>query len=159
MATLGVLALGTTLLAMGLFSGLMFSLIVLLQPKWNQQTASEYITDIQPFLKVGKGNTLVAVALFTGILAPVLALLSNTGAETIVNVLVLLGTVVFVTGAFGITVALNLPTYNAIMRLDAAQPTDDWVTLRQRFYRLNLARFLSSTMAFVLLIAAVIIQL
>ena len=76
MALLGIISLAVGLLTMGLFSGLMFSLIVLLQPKWDQQSAAEYITDIQPFLKVGKGNPIVAGGLFVGLLAPLPAFLT-----------------------------------------------------------------------------------
>ena len=159
MALLGVISLAVGLLAMGLFSGLMFSLVVLLQPKWDQQSAAEYITDIQPFLKVGKGNPIVAGVLFVGLLAPLPALLTNETVSAEVNIFILVSLIVFTVGPLGVTVILNLPTYNAIMSLDAGKPAEYWVDLRRRFYRLNLLRFIASTTAFVLLITAVVLQL
>lgn len=159
MTTLGIIALAVGLVTTGLFSGLMFSLIVLLQPKWDQQTAVEYIMDIQPFLKAAKGNPLVALVLFVGLLSPIITLLTNDTVDTEVTVLTLLGAILFAVGALGVTIVLNLPTYTALMALDARQPADDWARLRRQFYHLNLTRFVSSTTAFVLLIAAVAVQL
>ena len=154
-----VISLAVGLLTMGLFSGLMFSLIVLLQPKWDQQSAAEYITDIQLFLKVGKGNPIVAVVLLVGLLAPLPGLLTNETLSAEFNILILVSLIVFAVGPLGVTVILNLPTYNAIMSLDAGKPAEYWVSLRRRFHYLNLLRFITSTTAFVLLITAVVLQL
>lgn len=159
MTILGVIALAVSLLTMGLFSGLMFSLVVLLQPKWDQQTAFEYITDIQPFLKVGKGNPMVMLVLFVGLLAPIPALLTDNVLTTEVSGLVLLSLIVFAVGPLGVTVVLNLPTYTALLSLDAGQPAEQWADLRRRFYHLNLLRFIASTTAFILMISALIVQL
>ncbi|NDJ59861.1 MAG: DUF1772 domain-containing protein [Chloroflexi bacterium] len=160
MTTIGIVSLGISVLATGLFAGLMFTLIFLMQLKWNRQTAAEYIVDIQPFLEVGKGNRVIGFLLFVGLLAPVPALLGATAVtQSAVNVLLLVGMVVFGLGALGVTVVLNLPTYHAIMSLDAQAPADNWGDLRRRFYQLNLTRFLASFSAFALFIAAMAIQL
>jgi uncharacterized membrane protein len=67
--------------------------------------------------------------------------------------------IVFAVGPLGVTVILNLPTYDALMSLDAGQPAEHWVELRRRFYHLNLLRFISSTTAFILMISSLIVQL
>lgn len=159
MTTIGIVALAVGLATTGLFSGLMFTLIVLLQAKWDQQDAAEYIPDIQSFLKTAKGHPMIALVLFAGLLAPIPALLMGGEVATPVNVLLLLSTLVFAVGVLGVTVALNLPTYTAIMALDAQQPSAEWTRLRRRFYHLNLTRFVSSTTTFVLLIVAAALQL
>lgn len=154
MTTVATLSLALATLCVGLFGGLMFSLVVLLQPKWDRQSAAEYVADIQPFLEAGKGNRAVALTLFAGLLAPVPTLLGAATAEPLIFVLVLLGLAVFGLGALGVTVALNLPMYTALMGLDARSPSEDWKDLRRRFYRLNLTRFVASLTAFALFVAA-----
>jgi uncharacterized membrane protein len=155
MTPLATYSLALGIVCVGLFSGLMFALVVLLQPKWNLESAAEYITDIQPFLKVSKGNRFVTLTLFMGLFAPIPAFLSVNGAEnSIVGTLILIGLIVFGIGALGVTVALNLPTYAALMRLDVQAISPTWTALRRRFYHLNLIRFLMSVTAFALLVAA-----
>lgn len=160
MSIVTVVVLGMSVMACGLFSGLMFSLIALLQPKWEQQTATEYITDIQPFLKVGKGNPAVSTVLFVGLFAPIPALIGVWDVEPNgVWWLMLVGWIVFSGGALGITVFFNLPTYTALMALDANSPAENWEALRRRFYYLNLSRFAASTTAFLLFIMTMVVQL
>lgn len=147
--------LALSILAVGLFSGLMYALVFLMQLKWDRQSAAEYIADIQPFLRVGKGNRTVALTLFVGLLAPIPALLNAYIVEQpVVAVLILLGLVVFGLGALAVTVGLNLPTYTALMSLDVRRPSRNWEDLRRRFYHLNLVRFLGSVTAFALFVAA-----
>lgn len=153
MTPIETMSLTAGIVCVGLFSGLMMSLVVLLQPKWRQQSAAEYITDIQPFLRVGKGNRVVTLILFVGLLAPIPTLL---GSDPQTRILTLVGLIVFGCGALGITVLFNLPTYAALMRLNAQSPTPDWEALRQRFYYLNVLRFLGSTTAFALYLSALI---
>ncbi|MGF1505994.1 MAG: anthrone oxygenase family protein [Anaerolineae bacterium] len=160
MTPTGIIALAVSVLAAGLFSGLMFTLIFLMQLKWDRQTAAEYFTDIQPFLEVGKGNRVIALVLFVGLLAPIPALLGTGDLQTgAVTLLILTGMIIFGLGALGVTVVLNLPTYHAIMSLNPQSPDDSWQTLKQRFFRLNLMRFIASFVALLLFVAAIAIQL
>lgn len=86
---------------------------------------------------------------------PIPAFLSVAGAENpIVSTLILLALIVFGIGALGVTVMLNLPTYTALMNLDVQAISPTWAALRQRFYQLNLIRFLTSVTALALLIVA-----
>lgn len=61
MTPLAIYSLALGIVCVGLFSRLMFALVVLLQPKWNLASAEAYITDIQPFLKVNKDNPFVTL--------------------------------------------------------------------------------------------------
>ncbi|MCU0513087.1 MAG: DUF1772 domain-containing protein [Anaerolineae bacterium] len=159
MFPLTTLALAGGILCTGLFSGLMFTLVFLLQLKWQQQTATAYITDIQPFLRVGKGNRAVTLILIGGILGPILALLTGQGAAgAMVPLLTGLALLLFAAGAAGITLVFNLPVYTALMALDASAPAATWAALRRRFHRLNQARLLASFSAFGLLVAALAAQ-
>jgi uncharacterized membrane protein len=142
----------------GLFSGMMFALVFLLQPTWNRQSAAEYVADIQPFLRVGKGNRAVSLILFLGLAAPFPAAIGTFAAgQTARAVLIAAGWLVFALGALGVTAVFNLPTYNAIMALDARAPDTRWASLRQRFHWLNLARLLASFAAFVSWLVALVV--
>jgi uncharacterized membrane protein len=116
-------ALITAVLASGLFAGLMFSLLVLLLPKWRAMDAADYFRDIQPFLQVGKGNRAVALVLFLAVFAgPAALFLPGGPPDGLWRVLVSAGSVLFIVGPLGVTLLFNLPLYREIMDVDPQAP-------------------------------------
>lgn len=144
--------LGVSIFATGLFSGMMGMLVFVMQLKWDRQSASAYVADIQPFLAVAKGHPLIRAVLFAGLLAPLFAALSLSGHQPGSAMLVLLGWLIFGAGVVGVTMRLNLPVYTALLVLDRAAPAADWRDLRRRFFHLNLTRMIASLIAFILFI-------
>ncbi|MCU0499819.1 MAG: DUF1772 domain-containing protein [Anaerolineae bacterium] len=153
MITFTAIALIIGTLCVGWFSGLMFSLVFLLQPKWDRQSASDYLRDLQPFLAVGKGNHAVSAILFIGLLAPLPTVFTWPAPSASLS---LIAVVIFGIAALGITIWGNLPLYTAFMALDPDHPDPSWSALRLRFYRLNLARWIGSSIALICLLLALL---
>ncbi|NDJ52455.1 MAG: DUF1772 domain-containing protein [Chloroflexi bacterium] len=158
MTMLSSILIGLSVFAVGLFCGLMFTLVFIMQMKWNRQTGSEYMTDIQPFLEVAKGHWVIQIVMFTVILAPIGAAIALDGtASAITPALIWAGTIIFMIGVFGVTIALNFPVYDAMMSMSAEQPSDEWPQLRQRFFALNLSRMIASGISFLAFITVLIV--
>lgn len=144
-------ALIAAVLASGLFAGLMFSLLVLLLPKWRAMDAADYFRDIQPFLQVGKGNRAVALVLFLAVFAgPAALFLPGGPTGELWRVAVSTGSVLFIAGPLGVTLLFNLPLYTEIMAADPQDPPAGWGVLRRRFNLLNGVRFTGAVLAFLL---------
>lgn len=61
-----------TIITTGLFSGLMMTLVFILQKQWLSMSCNEYYSNFQGFLKVAKGNVLVTVLTLFSFLVPLL---------------------------------------------------------------------------------------
>jgi len=154
---LALFALAGSVAAAGLFTGLMMTLVVLMEDTWNQQEPTDSIRALQTFLTVAKGHPVITVVTFAGVLLPLLALIllwqmENTPALILTGV----GFVVFTLGVLGVTVRLNLPLYEVLMGLDTESPADDWQESRKRFYWLNRVRGVASGAAFLLFLGAMV---
>lgn len=140
--SLSDLALIASSIATGLFSGLMMTLLIVLERMWRQMDAPAYVANMQTFLPAAKGHPVVTVLTLLPFLAPILALLDfGSAAASPRFVLTLLGTLLAL-GPLLVTLRFNFPLYEAIMGWGADGPPDDWQRVRQRFFLLNAVRFL-----------------
>lgn len=142
-----------TIITTGLFSGLMMTLVFILQKQWLSMNRSQYYSNFQGFLKVAKGNALLTVLTLFSFLVPllfgILAMVENKRA--LGSSLILAG-MLFLTGCFIVTMKLNFPIYNKVVSWRSENDATDWEDTRRRFYILNIIRFSSSTLSFIILV-------
>jgi uncharacterized membrane protein len=155
--TLADVMLIISIIATGLFAGLMLTLVVILQKMWLQMPPTDYMQSMQTFLPAAKGNPIITVITLLPILAPILALIdlrANPSSRTFL--LTLMGLVLAV-GPFVVTLRFNFPVYNAMMNWQPEQPQAGWQALQMRFFVLNVVRLLlalAALLCFVLALAS-----
>ncbi len=141
------------ILTTGLFSGLMMTLVIILQKQWLLMNRSEYYSNFQGFLKVAKGNALVTVLTLFSFLVPLLfGILSVIAKKWALGVSLILAGMLFLIGCFVVTMKLNFPIYNKVTSWRSENEATDWEDIRRRFYVLNLIRFVSATLSFIVLV-------
>ena len=140
------------LLSVGLFAGLMMTLVVIMQQQWNTLDKEEYIRYFKRFLLIAKGNPIITLLTLAAFILPVVVgteyILSGStysGAITIV------AGVVFFLGCFGVTMRLNFPIYAKVTGWQDVESVTDWEEVRKRFYTLNIIRMTSAVVSFILL--------
>ncbi len=155
MSDLALLALGISAAAAGLFTGLMMTLVVLMEPTWNRHTPTDAIRTLQTFLEVAKGHPIIAGLTFVGLLLPIVALVLLWQVGNIAALILTgAGWLSFGIGVFVVTVWLNLPLYEVLMGLEPDSPSANWQTSRGRFYWLNRVRGIASGTALLLFLGA-----
>jgi hypothetical protein len=137
--------------ASGLFAGLMMTLVIALQPMWGALGADAYRQALQWFLPAAKGHPVITALTLLPIAAPLVVIL--VGATPFVSGLALAGAV-FSLGILIVTLRLNFPIYATIMGWQSTQDMDGWHDVRQRFYHVNLVRFMLALTAFVAFLVA-----
>lgn len=157
MSEMVMILLGGSVTAAGLFAGLMLTLVVLMEPTWNQPHTPESIAALQVFLRVAKGHLIITLLTFAALLLPIpaLLLLWQIG-NSIAFLLALIGFLSFGLGVFGVTLRLNLPLYEVLMALEPENPTKNWQQFRQRFYWLNRIRGFFAGVAHILFLCALV---
>lgn len=142
-----------TIITTGLFSGLMMTLVIILQKQWLSLSRSEYYSNFQGFLKVAKGNALVTVLTLFSFLVPLLfGILSIIEKKWALGFSLILAGMLFLTGCFVVTMKLNFPIYNKVISWRSESEATDWEDTRRRFYVLNIIRFISATLSFIILV-------
>lgn len=105
-----------TIITTGLFSGLMMTLVIILQKQWLSMSRSEYYFNFQGFLKVAKGNAPVTVLTLFSFLVPLLfGILSIIEKKWALGFSLILAGMFFLTGCFVVTMKLNFPIYNKVI--------------------------------------------
>ena len=141
------------ILTTGLFSGLMMTLVIILQKQWLLMNRSEYYSNFQGFLKVAKGNALITVLTLFSFLVPLLfGILSVIAKKWALGVSLILAGMLFLIGCFVVTMKLNFPIYNKVASWRSENEATDWEDIRRRFYALNIIRFISATLSFIVLV-------
>jgi uncharacterized membrane protein len=141
------------ILSIGLFSGLMMTLVFLLQKQWEKLDKGEYMTYFRGFLLVAKGNPLVSILTFTSFLFPIiLGAIHMQNNNFLKGIILLASGIVFFVGCFIVTMKLNFPIYNKVISWDRKNDAVDWEFVRIRFYRLNIIRMSSSILSFFLIL-------
>ncbi|HYE83073.1 MAG TPA: DUF1772 domain-containing protein [Clostridia bacterium] len=142
-----------TIITTGLFSGLMMTLVVILQKQWSSMNRSEYYSNFQGFLKVAKGNAFVTVLTLFSFLVPLLlGILAAVENKRALGLSLILAGVLCLIGCFIVTIKLNFPIYNKVVSWTSENDAADWEDTRRRFYFLNIIRFSSSTLSFIILV-------
>ncbi|GEM_PF-3473155 len=146
-----------SIISVGLFSGLMMTLVFLLQKQWERLSKNEYIIYFKGFLLVAKGNPLISVLTFLSFLFPiVLGIIHMLDNNSLKGIALLASGVVFFIGCFMVTLKLNLPIYNKVINWDSEDDAADWEIVRTRFYRLNIIRMSSSILSFFLTLLSIL---
>ena len=149
--SLAQVALDIAIISTGLFTGLLLTMLWIFQPMLNQLSATEYAEWMQRFLKVARRSPLNIALMFTSLLAPIPALFSfYQAANWLAFGLVLIGVVIFFIGMFLVSRFFNEPVYDEILGLNVQEPSQNWQTLRQKWYVSNLIRVCASGTAFLL---------
>jgi uncharacterized membrane protein len=144
-------------LSVRLFSGLMMTLVFLLQRQWEKLNKSEYVIYFRGFLLIAKGNSLISVLTFLSFLVPIIMgiiyILNNSLLE---GVILLISGSIFFIGCFIVTMKFNFPIYNEVISWSSENDSADWEFVRKKFYRLNIIRMFSSIASFFLIILSIL---
>lgn len=139
-------------LCVGLFSGLMMTLVVLMQQQWAKLRREEYVPYFKGFLTIAKGNPIISLITLGSFIIPVamgvVALMRNA---ILPGILLLSAGLVFFLGCFLVTMKLNFPIYNKVIGWTESDDAADWEDVRARFFTLNLIRMSSAITSFALL--------
>ncbi|MBZ0290545.1 MAG: DUF1772 domain-containing protein [Anaerolineae bacterium] len=133
-------ALIVSIIACGLFAGLMLTLVVLLERMWRALPVTGYIQAMQSFLPVAKGNPIITVITLLPIVAPIPALLAlNAASARTPFILASIG-LLLACGPLLVTLRFNFPIYDTMMGWQTDPLPQDWQQMGNRFFRMNLIR-------------------
>jgi uncharacterized membrane protein len=140
--TLTDFALISSVVAIGLFAGLMMTLVIVLQRMWQTLPDAAYVEAMQSFLPVAKGNPVITLITLLPILLPIVALIDRrVEAASSQFFLILIG-LILACGPLLVTLRFNFPVYDTMMGWQAIRPPRDLSRTRTRFFMLNLARLI-----------------
>lgn len=135
----------------GLFTGLMFTFIVVIQRMLAPLSASDYTRIMQSLIYGADDPPLVPLVVVIGMVAPLVTLIKLRHArQSTVWKLTFWGWLVFVVGVFIVTVGINAPINNQIVKWPVQSPPDNWMELRDRWNSLNWVRTPASGLSFLL---------
>ncbi|MBI9049921.1 MAG: hypothetical protein JEZ00_10900 [Anaerolineaceae bacterium] len=137
--------------SIGLFSGIMLTLIAILQKQWNKMVGIEYLVYFKGFLQVAKGNIIVSVLTFTSFLLPFGIAIFGTKFINVNSALLFASGLIFFAGCFLVTVFQNLPIYDEVVNWNEISEKENWVAIREKFFYLNIIRFFSSLISLLVL--------
>ena len=140
------------LLSIGLFAGLMMTLVVIMQRQWNMLEKEEYVRYFKGFLLIAKGNPIVTILTLASFVLPVAVgtthlILGNNYQ----GIIMIVAGIVFFVGCFGVTMRLNFPIYAKVIGWENVESATDWQDVRRRFYILNFIRMISAIVSFIFL--------
>ncbi len=137
--------------AAGLFFGLMFTFLVVIQRMLEPLSASEYARNMLNLIHGADNPPLVPLVVVAGMMAPLYALFRLRHApRSMTWKLTFWGWLVFVVGVFAVTIILNVPINNQILSWNVQSPPADWQTLRDRWNALSYLRTPAAGLSFVL---------
>ena len=135
----------------GLFTGLMFTFIVVIQRMLAPLSASDYTRIMQSLIHGADDPPLVPLVVVIGMVAPLVTLIKLRHArQSAVWKLTFWGWLVFVVGVFIVTVGINAPINNQIVKWPVQSPPANWMELRDRWNSLNWIRTPASGVSFLL---------
>jgi hypothetical protein len=154
MTTIHIL-LGLSIIASGLFTGLLVAVVALLQPTLKPLSASEFTVVMRHFLPVARKAPVNYALVLTPMLAPAIVLgLTWDQMATPLFSLILIGWLAFMAGPFLTSRFAAEPLYDVILGWTVQSPPPDWQVTRDRYFRLNLVRLIGSGLAFLLFLLA-----
>lgn len=141
------------IICLGLFTGLMLTLIVVIEPMLNSLPDIEYKVVLQRFLKFANKNPVITLILFLAALFPLVALF-NAPIGSLTFSLTILAWLIFIVGVIVVTMQVNLPFYRKIMQWDAQFPASDAHRMGKKWYLLNCIRGFAAGIALILFLVA-----
>jgi hypothetical protein len=155
------IGLGLSVVAAGLWSGLLLTVTTILHPLYASRDAGGFTADMRRFLPVARRSPTNYVLVIALLVAPVVALVGLWQEQASGGVFVLTGAGLAATVAGPLLVSDRLaePNYAVILGWDPNQPPHDWQVARARWIRLNWARGALTWAAFALFLAAAYVQL
>jgi hypothetical protein len=147
--------LGLSVIAAGLFTGLLVAVVALLQQTLKPLSASEFTVVMRHFLPLARKSPVNYALVLTPMLAPliVLVLTWNQAASSLFS-LTLAGWLAFLFGPFLTSLLGAEPLYDVILGWPAQAPPADWRVFRERYFRFNLIRLIGSSLAFLFFLLA-----
>lgn len=154
------IGLGLSVLATGLWSGLLLTLTTLLHPMYATRDGAGFAQDMRRFLPIARRSPTNYILVILMLLAPVLALVGlrhdPAGPPFVLAAVGLAATVV---GTLLMSNRLAEPHYEVILGWDPKAVPDDWLVARARYFRLNWIRAGLTWAALGLLLAATYLHL
>lgn len=154
------IGLGLSVVAAGLWSGLLLTVTTLLHPMYAPQEAGGFAADMRRFLPIARKSPTNYVLVIALLIAPVVALVGLwpewTGAPF---VLTAVGFAATVAGPLLTSRFLAEPNYEVILGWDPKSVPSDWRAARARYFRLNWIRAALTWAAFALFVAAAYLYL
>lgn len=154
------LGLGLSVVAAGLWSGLLLTLTTILHPLYAPQDARGFATDMRRFLPIARRSPTNYILVCALVVAPAVALIGLRHEPTEAPfVLTALGFAATVAGPLLTSRFLAEPNYEVILGWDLEAVPADWRTARARYFRLNWIRAGLTWVAFALFVAAAYVHL
>ena len=153
--TLAQVLLGVVTLSTGLFTGLLMTVLFFFQRALKDLSGPEFALVVRRFLKITRTHPLNYGMVLTSGFVPVAVLVvlrGDPGSPTFL--LTVAGLLVFWGGPILLSRFGAERVYDVFLGWETAAPPDDWREVRDRYFRLNVIRFVGSTAAFACFVAA-----
>ena len=135
----------------GLFTGLMFTFMLVIQRMLVLLSSTEYTSIMQGLIHGADDPPVVPAIVVISIVAPLYILIQlRHHRENPIFKLTLIGLIIFVIGVFGITIGINAPINNQIVKWSVQAPPANWMVLRDQWNNINWIRTPASGLSFVL---------
>jgi hypothetical protein len=149
------IALGLSVVATALWSGLLLTLTTILHPMFASRSAAGFTEDMRRFLPIARKSPTNYVLVVALVASPVVALVGlRSEAGSAPFVLTAAGLAATVAGPLLASIRLAEPNYAVIMSWDPDAVPADWQTTRARYCRFNWIRAALTWLALVLFTAA-----
>ena len=148
--------LGVGIVSVGLFSGLLMTVVFLLHPMFRAMSGPDFATTIERFLAVARVAPInwAMVLVSPAAMIAAIVLLAGEDGTTTPLVLTIIALVSFFLGPFLTSNRLAEPLYDVMVGWDNDAPPDDWKTVQRRYFVINYVRLSFCFSAFVALVAA-----
>lgn len=142
-----------SIIFLGLFAGLMLSLITIVEKHWRDMDQATYSVEFKRFLTLAKGDPLITLLTLGSFIAPIALGIIELFSDNLINAtMYLLGGIIFFCGSFLVTIFLNLPLYKKVSLWNSEITSNEMKSVKQRFFRLNLMRFSSALIALIIIL-------
>jgi hypothetical protein len=149
------IGLGLSVIAAGLWSGLLLTLTTILHPMFAARGATGFTEDMRRFLPIARRSPTNYVPVVALICSPVVALVGlRDQAGSAPFVLTSVGLAATVTGPLLMSSLVAEPDYAVILGWDPSAVPEDWRIARRRYFRLNWIRGALTWLALTLFVVA-----
>ena len=149
------IGLGLSVVATGLWSGLLLTVTTILHPMYSPQPAAGFARDMHRFLPIARRSPTNYILVSALVIAPIVALAGLRaepgGAPFVLTAIGFAAVVVgpLLTSRYGAE-----PNYDVILGWDPDAMPEDWRAVRDRYFRLNWIRAALTWVALVLFVVA-----
>jgi hypothetical protein len=146
--------LGVSLVAAGLWSGLLLTLTTILHPMFSDGDGASFTRDLDRFLPVARASVTNYVLVALLMVGPAMAVASQWGDGTTAFVLTVVGAALTLIGPFALSRFMAEPNYDVILSWDPDHLPTGWTRIRHRYFALNWIRGGLTWVAFACFVAA-----